>query len=998
MFGAYLKAAFQTVKNNRRERNGYFFMQYLPIQRYSDLIILAAPQAEAKVAALNGVSLEQAALTLEKPRYVQAIFDDDSHITIYAPQLYVRCSFNVALSTLQLEEIAGIPPDFQLPAAQIFRLQLRNVQFVSSASSANYEKIVSENQMLALKQWQSLAEQARNVRGASHQFQEYSHTLVELSAAITLWDRFEKDAARIKISYTEWVLADVADVAARNCIDIVSAAAENYLLAEDRVRFTGTEVAGEVVFVADSAARIRLSKGARADISVIPATGSIEKISPFQAWRYTEAVQRMRERAAENPYLVEALLGKNFQPPALAVQNFIAPATLNQTQAAAIQNAIAAKDVYLIKGPPGTGKTKTVSELAVYYAQNGARVLLTAHSNKAADTALKSVPDVCLRIRAGKEERFSDEMIRFTAEAQAEEQRKNAVKNCEIRLQQLQEYARNPKLLHKFEQELAAELHLCEKNERAIARLRQEKDKQINRIRAPYHKPLPANRAAYAKSLDDYDAAQKQIHLLEARLAELRQRKVSFWNKLAHNWRMRQTEQHLRRALQNLQQISDRSNAIQQKYVTMSNELAAKLQSPPIAALDNRIRETEDLRRQIVKRIEGIFAAGGAYCNFPETVPQTSAIRASARLLNHAHSAELRARQAAVLQDWSTALQNSESWLPNTITRSARIVATTTIGSAIALPPEEQYFDVAIVDEAGQCSLIDALIPMARARKTILAGDDMQLPPAEKFDFQQWFDTKSGAGQSRAAESSAFVRNIRAKSVFAELFTATPNAHKTLLNIQYRMSPEIADLVSKLFYHSEILTDDSAQQRAAENSVPLFDRRIVFIDTADLANRREKQHIKHKGFINIREAEILADLFGKILIEHPQISAGVIVPYREQARYIRNLLLQKFGAEQKTVIWESISTVDAFQGSERDIILFGFTRSSEQRSVGFLAEQTRLNVALSRAKCQLILVGDTSTLQNAKDDAFAGAMREIADHIYTHGTLINAAEFFSAAQ
>ncbi len=972
-------------------------MQYLPIQRYSDLICVVAPLVEANAMAELKMPMDHIARSLEALPYIPAFFADDTHITFCAPQISVYCSFTTSSAELQLEAITSIPTGFQLPASQLYRLQLPNLRFVIADNTANHPKTTSENQLATLQTWSKLAEQAQHQQKNSHQFQEYSQKLIELNTAITLWDRFEKDTAHTKIAYSEWVFADGADSDLRNCIDLVSNAAENYLLAEDRVRFTDTEVTGEVVIAADSLARIRLNKMAHADVALIPAAGSLEKISPFQAWRYTETVQRMRERATENPFLAETLLGKDFQPKAKDAQHFIAPETLNQTQADAIQNAIAAKDVYLIKGPPGTGKTKTVGELAAYYAQNGSRVLLTAHSNKAADTALKAVPDVCLRIRAGKEERITDEMRQFTAEFLADEQRKNAVKNCEVQLQQFQEYARSPKLLHKLEHELVSELRLCEKTEHSIIRLRQQKEKQISKIRAPYRKPLPANRAAYAKALDEYDAALQQIQLLETRLADLRQRKVTFWNKIAHNWRLRQTEHHLQRAQQLLQQISDRSNAIQQKYLSMNCELTAKLQGPPILALDKQISETETNWRQIVEHIEHIFAAAGVFLDFPKSVPQSAAIRANTRLLGLGHSADLRARQTAILQDWSAALQSSETWLPQTITRSARIIAATTIGSAAALPVEEQYFDVVIIDEAGQCSLIDAIIPMARARKTILAGDDMQLPPAEKFDFQQWFDAKSGAGSQQAEETRAFVRNVRAKSVFAEMFATTPNSHKTLLNIQYRMAPEIADLVSKLFYHSEIHTDASVTQ-SAENPVPLFDRRIIFIDTADLANRREKQNVNHKGFFNIREAEILADLFGEILLKDPQISVGVIVPYREQARTIRNLLLQKFDAEQKAVIGDSVSTVDAFQGSERDVILFGFTRSSAQRAVGFLAEQTRLNVALSRAKRQLILVGDSSTLHNAKDDTFAGAMRAITEHITTYGTLINAAEFFSAAQ
>jgi superfamily I DNA and/or RNA helicase len=117
---------------------------------------------------------------------------------------------------------------------------------------------------------------------------------------------------------------------------------------------------------------------------------------------------------------------------------------------------------------------------------------------------------------------------------------------------------------------------------------------------------------------------------------------------------------------------------------------------------------------------------------------------------------------------------------------------------------------------------------------------------------------------------------------------------------------------------------------------------------------------------------------------------AVIVPYRAQAARIEAALTRELGDPGR--VTENIGTVDSFQGGERDLIVYGFTRSNRTGSVGFLSELRRLNVAITRAKQQLVLVGDTSTLCSAGDESFAALARSLVDYLRANGDLRGSAE------
>jgi superfamily I DNA and/or RNA helicase len=111
----------------------------------------------------------------------------------------------------------------------------------------------------------------------------------------------------------------------------------------------------------------------------------------------------------------------------------------------------------------------------------------------------------------------------------------------------------------------------------------------------------------------------------------------------------------------------------------------------------------------------------------------------------------------------------------------------------------------------------------------------------------------------------------------------------------------------------------------------------------------------------------------------------VIVPYRAQVFLIRKLLVEQFGVASR--LGDNVGTLDSFQGDERDLIVYGFTRSNQNGDIGFLKELRRLNVAMTRTKQQLVLVGDTSTLLHANNKDFAELMKSLDEHLREYGDI-----------
>ena len=287
----------------------------------------------------------------------------------------------------------------------------------------------------------------------------------------------------------------------------------------------------------------------------------------------------------------------------------------------------------------------------------------------------------------------------------------------------------------------------------------------------------------------------------------------------------------------------------------------------------------------------------------------------------------------------------------NDLFNSAHVIASTLVGSSSRLL-EGMKFSTLFIDEAAQALEAACWIPMRRAGRLVLAGDHCQLPPTVK----SYEAMKGGLG----------------KSLMERLVENHPEA-VTLLTLQYRMNEEIMRFSSDWFYSGAM----QAAPEVSHRGILDFDTPIEWIDTASASftdappeeeSFRESIAGESHGRINRDEALFtllkLQQYIGKIGKERfleERIDVGLISPYRAQVKYLRHLIRHTpFFRPFRHLI--SINTVDGFQGQERDVIVISLVRSNDDGNIGFLRDLRRMNVAMTRARMKLIIIGDVPTL------------------------------------
>lgn len=280
------------------------------------------------------------------------------------------------------------------------------------------------------------------------------------------------------------------------------------------------------------------------------------------------------------------------------------------------------------------------------------------------------------------------------------------------------------------------------------------------------------------------------------------------------------------------------------------------------------------------------------------------------------------------------------------ILNEAQVVCSTLSGSAHdVLARMSMTFDTVVIDEAAQCIELSAIIPLRYGcKKCIMVGDPNQLPPT----------VLSQKAASFNYEQSLFVRmqNNYKDSVY-------------LLNTQYRMHPEISKFPSKEFYKSKLLDGpemDEINKRPWHKVAYYTPYNFFQIDS------QHSKNSKTMSLYNNTEAllclEIIKDLFSKFPDVNWQGKIGIISPYKEQVRVLKNTFFREFGQSINTEV--DFNTVDGFQGQEKDIILFSCVRADSSQSVGFLADIRRMNVALTRARASMWIIGSKEALVNNK--------------------------------
>ncbi|WP_372997122.1 DEAD/DEAH box helicase [Marinobacter sp.] len=719
--------------------------------------------------------------------------------------------------------------------------------------------------------------------------------------------------------------------------------------------------------------KINLSLDTQTDHLRIPESGELllAALPTLQRVR-KNVLEQLAEGATTNPWLLPLLAGEyNFQPTNMAevtLPESDYPPTPSQLKA--IRKGAGTNDYALVLGPPGTGKTTVILSWVRHFVSQGKRVLVTSQNNKAVDNVLEKLAEdeTCECIRIGNEAKISSTLAHITLDNKA----------AELQSKLFDKEGRALEYLERC-QAYADKLRASASG---IEALKQQID---------------ARSKAEQSAQSQWSTVKTETRTLEQNIHRLSQHLHGLQNRL-HKLQSPVAPAGLKPILKLLFRIPA---LITQTRLVVSGRKVTQQQK----ALSTALTREQTLNRQIQQlqgelselrtRHQGFFRdrpddlVAGLAIPGPETY-STQAVNALKTRLD-----ELQAD----IEGWFNELRSArQEALYDLLFEHVNVVGATCIGINTQKRFRNMKFDVVIVDESGQIQAHNLIVPLSRAPKAILVGDHKQLPPVVQDEVLEEIESR-GAGH---------LDHLYRNSWFEELWELTPDHKKVMLDTQFRCPAVISDFVSEAFYDNGYFAG-----KGMELKKPLFSftpSPMVFVDTRTIPDRFEssvQQDGRNVVQDNKTETEVVVNLLEQALAEHPELSEkreiGVIVPYANHVKKIQQAI-KKAQRQNRlkhltTPLNELVASVDSFQGQERDLILFPFTRSNTRGSVGFLADWRRLNVAQTRAKRQLIMIGDSSTLtrpgnrQQAPDTEFKQAMKTLITRCEQRNAVLDAAEW-----
>lgn len=318
--------------------------------------------------------------------------------------------------------------------------------------------------------------------------------------------------------------------------------------------------------------------------------------------------------------------------------------------------------------------------------------------------------------------------------------------------------------------------------------------------------------------------------------------------------------------------------------------------------------------------------------------------------------------------DWQARFGLGDEFAAAVLLRS-QVVAATCIGIQTVRGAEVIEFDLCVIDEASKATATEALVPMIQARRWILVGDPKQLPP---------FVENALLRREVLKEHQLSEADVR-ETLFGRLIARLPAACQYVLSTQHRMVPAIGNLVSTVFYEGGLKSADVAGPEWLWAALP---KPVTWYTTAQLPGRLEQAYGTSRQ--NQVEAQIVRSVLARLQFcaeaAKRRLTVAVLSGYTAQRYLIERTIAEERG--RWSLLSVESATVDAFQGRQADICVYSVTRSNSAGELGFLREMPRLNVALSRGRYGLVLIGDHVFVRAARDDP--NPLRDVVDYIDSH--------------
>lgn len=317
---------------------------------------------------------------------------------------------------------------------------------------------------------------------------------------------------------------------------------------------------------------------------------------------------------------------------------------------------------------------------------------------------------------------------------------------------------------------------------------------------------------------------------------------------------------------------------------------------------------------------------------------------------------------------WETRFGRNREFLA-ALASSAQVIAGTCLGVMSVPGSKEIVFDLCIVDEASIATPTEVLVPMSRARRTVLVGDRRQLSPFQDPELKE----------RGLLEKYSVNEADQKETLFNLLSDSLPSLLHKELTTQHRMLPALGDLISQCFYEGKL---KSVDRKPVDYLASLTPKPVTWYSTSGKPHHGSRL-IGKSSYNDLEVSECVAMLtridfrISKSKARGKKLSVALLTGYSEQKRRL------KAAVDVKRHEWESFSeifvnVVDAFQGREADLVIFSVTRS-EAKNIGFLKEMERINVALSRAREVLVVVGDHVYCQGVS--GAVNPLRDVIDHI-----------------
>lgn len=654
---------------------------------------------------------------------------------------------------------------------------------------------------------------------------------------------------------------------------------------------------------------ITLYCGQGQNLAAVPPQGYLEldvRQSQIALKRQIGALDAIKFGRNARPDLRDIITGK--RPPEAPVPpddvTFF-QADLDEDKLQAVRSALGTKDLLLVEGPPGTGKTKFITELVAQVLSRtpDARILLSSQTNVALDHALLNIEKLANR------EKISLRAVRIA---------------------------------RRDDEKVSAELNHLLLDRRVGTWLDEAMQKsEAFLIDWAQKHEITAENVQIGMALADLRTSTARLVTTQDRLTELRNDLKDFEEERAELEKDKTRGDEFRAVIADIR--------LKQGEISLvEGELEVIRRAFQVA--NDKARGFPDLAGQLEKMTE------------------QDLIELEADFINHAEHGPQFRKLLTLVEEWRQRFGQSTDFHGAYIS-DCDLIGGTCLGVA-AHSLQSVEFDLCIIDEASKATPTEMLVPMAKSRKWVIVGDPNQLPP--------FVDESQQA--RHALHAQGIGREEMRETLLDHFIKVAPRECQVSLLTQHRMVKPIGDLVSSCFYKGSLknVNDKTCPWLAKSLALP---RPVTWINTAGHRNRFESFH--RGTYINDAEVEEIGNLLLRLQLaaakRREKYSVALLSGYGGQVAALERLAIAR--QRQLPDLMIESGTVDSYQGREADIAIYSVTRSNSEGKIGFLREHERLNVALSRAKLGLAIVGDAVFCDGvAGQNPFA----EILSYVRTH--------------